>query len=580
MADGITIRAENLQFDGREWSKAMNRELEDLFIEAARAFLIASTRRIPIRTGFLRGAFTRLEDVIGAFEASGQHKANIEKARSGPRGGKDLASTANRIARLRQRQNRLLAQINRIHVSESRRRESLNRLLHELQEEHGQLQESHLRGAFTANRAVALRQQKAAQSLLKQAAANQKNIARAVEQFKKKIGGKLRSEANDVARDLELRDATLQQKRNEAFQRAVKRLNQNFFGRRQGGPLTVTPRPGFPSRRITGTLTQEQYTQRLTKLREQIGRPTRTQTNIRQRVNQIDTALVDKKQQRILEAFTRRLAAKYRDRIEEARRNDRVDVENDLIQEVQRKLQNARRSIISSNKEDHPLLAAAVRRLQRNERLSAARIEQIRQQINQGEGHINVLARTTRGRIVGQNTPGKFNLQGSERVKKIFNTRDKNGNLLNERREYYYPIKGTPEARILKTPRSGRIFATPGNQIIQVISDPPNPNLVLFQQLAGFVQASGGTVRSDVQRVLQDMGGTNTRYIFHFKVDISYLAVNDARQAWESWQAGILAFNQVIASKGPARLPRLSDFQYTVTRQLRPGQSMTISGRK
>jgi hypothetical protein len=79
---------------------------------------------------------------------------------------------------------------------------------------------------------------------------------------------------------------------------------------------------------------------------------------------------------------------------------------------------------------------------------------------------------------------------------------------------------------------------------------------------------------------LQDMGGTNTRYIFHFKVDISYLAVNDARQAWESWQAGILAFNQVIASKGPARLPKLSDFQYTVTRQLRPGQSMTISGRK
>lgn len=580
MADGITIRAENLQFDGREFTKTMQNDLEALFIEAVRAFLVASTRRIPIRTGFLRGAFTRLEDVVGAFEASGQTRANTNKARSGPRPGKDLTSVANRIARLRQRQNRLLAQINRLHQNEAQSRQRLGRLLAHLEEEHGQLQDRGLRAAFAAHRAVAIRQRKMAQTLIKQAAANERNIARAVGKFRQKLDGKLRSEGNDIARSLELRDVMMQQKRNEAFQRSIRDLNRAFFGRRDSGPLTVTPRPGFPARRVGGGLSQEEYTRRLTKLREQIARPTRGQARIRDRINQIDSTLIDKRQQRILDAYTRNLAKKYRDRIEEARRRDREDLENDLIQEVQRKLQNARRSLVSSNKEDHPLLAAAQRRLQRQERLNSAQLEHLRQQLNLGEGHLNVLARTTRGRIVGQNSPGKFNLQGTERVKKIFNTRDKDGNLVNERREFYYPVKGTPAAKVLKTPKSGRRFATPSNLIIQKISDPPNPNLQLFRQLAGFVKASGGTVQSDVQRIIADTGEANTRFQFHFQVDISYLAVNDIRQGWEAWQAGILAFNQVIASKAPAIYSQYANFFYTVTRQGRPGQSMTISGRR
>lgn len=571
MADGITIRAENLQFDGREFSKTMNRQLQDLFVEATRAFLIASTRRIPIRTGFLRGAFTRLEDVVGAFEASGSVKAKIAKARSGARSGKDLASTANRLVRLRQRQNRLLKQIRKLQQQEARRREELNKKLSELQQGNKFLQDKKVRAVLAATRARAIRQRAIVQSLIKQAQANESDIRRAVQKFREKIGGTLRSEANDITRGMRLRDVVMQQKRNEAFQKDIRRLNQAFFGKK-------TTTPGRFAGRIPGQLDQQTFDARLKRLREKISQPTRTQRNLRKRIKDIETNFITDRQKSMLESYTRKIATKYRERIEEARRRDNQELEDDLIKEAQRKLQRARKKVINTNKEDHPLLAAAQRRLARSERLSSQQVEHLRQLL-QGE-HQNVVARTTRGRIVGQNTPGKFNLQGDERVKKIFNIRDKNGNLVNGRQEFYYPLRGTPEARILKTPRAGRRFATPSNQIIQIINDPPNPNLVVFQQLAGFVKASGGTVKSDVQRILRDTGDTNTRYQFHFAVDISYLSVNDSKLAWESWQAGINAFNQVIVTKATASLPKLSQFQYVVTRQLRPGQSMTISGRK
>lgn len=582
MADGISIRAENLQFDGKSFTSAMNEDMYNLFIEATRAFLIAATRRIPIRTGFLRGAFTRLEDVVGAYETSSSGKFNasgVHKPRSGPRPGKDLASTANRLVRLRQRQNTVLKQIRKLQQREAGRREVLNKRIQEIQQGNkGKfLADRKLRGVLAANRAVAIRQRNMVQSLIRQAKANDANIRKAVQVFREKLDGSLRSEANDTLRSLRLQDAILQQKRNEAFQRDLKKLNQGFFGKKD-------TTPGKVGGRVPGNLDQQTFDKRLSKLREKIGRPSSTQKRIRQRLKDIQGNFVTKEQQTRLENFARHLAKKYGDRIREAQQRDNDALETDLRNELSRKLQRARKKISNVNREDHPLLAAAQRRLARAQKLSEAHLEHLRLQLNSGGEHLNILARTTRGRIVGQNSPGKFNLQGSERVKKIFNSRDKEGGLVNQRQEFYYPTKGV---KILKTPRAGRRFATPANAIIVKTTIPPKgTNPQLFRQLAGFLGAAGKEVPSFVQQAMRETSETVTDYTFNFAVDIRYLSVNDARLAWESWQAGVTAFSYVINTKAPARLPKLTDFNYVVVRAIKPGQSRptvqtrNISGRK
>lgn len=595
MADGITFVARNLQFDGRAFSEAMNREMETLFHEAARAFLIASTRRIPIRTGFLRGAFTRLEDVVGAFESTTGAKLNrsgVAKPRSGPRPGKDLASAANKLVRLRQKQTNILKRIRILQQRERKRRVAFNEKLSKLQSssENNFLRERKLQALSAASRGRALRERAITQSLIKQAQNNERDISRALQTFKEKFESdgihKLRANVDDTVHSLKLRDYTLQQKRNEAFQRALRNLNRAYYGGRSSGALTVTPRPGFPANRTAGRISQDEFTNRLRRLREKISQPTRTQRRLQQHIEDVNVSLLGQKAKSKLQAYAQKLREKYSERAADAETRFTETGQRDLLQEarlerqIQKKLRRAVDKVLSKKKEDHPLLAAAQSRLARQQKIDDFQLEQLRQEL-QGAGEtLNVTARTTRGRIVGQNSPGKFNLAGGERVKKIFNQRDKEGKLLNEFREYYYPTKGTPETKVLKTPRSGRRFATPANAIILRINNPPNPNLALFQQLAGFVKASGGTVREDVARAAQDTTKITTRYEFHFAVDIRYLAVNDARLAWESWLAGINAFSYVINSKAPGRLPNLANFQYVVTRQLRPGQSRTISGRK
>jgi len=573
MADGITIRAENLRFDGKQFTKTMNRELEALFTEAARAFLIAAVRRIHVRTGFLRGAFSRLEDVVGTFQASAARASRPSTLRkgtgTGSRPNRDIASAGRRLARLRETQTRVLKEIKRIQRRESERRTKLNAKIGRLQtKQKGFVHEKQLAGILRANRASAIRDRARAQSLIKRAQEVQQKVDEAVRRFETKAKIKLRSVVNDERNKIRLRLQVIQQKRNEAFQRDVKRLRRKFFG----GPGKT------PGSRVPSTISKEEFDRRLTKLRNKISQPTRTQRRLSNTLAQ-QTSKIPKKLQGKLQAYARKLQQKYAQRLKDA--EDDADATRDINREIA--IAVARRAKRALNRRNtDPLLRVLQAQARSNARTSSESLESLRLLLNKNNEDIrNVVARTTRGRIVGQNVPGKFNLRGNERVKTIFNAqRDSSGKLVDPFLEFYYPVKGSPQSKVLKTPRSGRRFATPSNLIITKQQNKVNPNLQVFKQLAGFVQASGKSLTPYVQRTIADTGELNTLWEFHFAIDIRYLAVNEFKEGWFAWSAGIAAFNQVIASRGPVRLPKLTEFMLKETRRL-TGQtrSVQINGR-
>lgn len=60
-----------IRIDKDKFTKDLQDRAKRLMKEAAIAFLIASTQRIPIRTGFLRGAFSNLEEALKRKGAEG-----------------------------------------------------------------------------------------------------------------------------------------------------------------------------------------------------------------------------------------------------------------------------------------------------------------------------------------------------------------------------------------------------------------------------------------------------------------------------------------------------------------------------
>lgn len=596
MADGITIRAESLQFDGGAFSEAMNTTLEQLFHDAARAFLIAATRRTPIRTGFLRGAYGRLEDVVGAFEASASKSQprGLAKPRKGERLGKDLASTASRVARLRAKQRQLLRAIGKLQKRESLRRERFNdrllRLRDKIREQKGdkaEIPEAQLKRLLTGFRSTALRDRNAARSLLKLATEGERKLQETVAAFKKKLDGDLRANVSDAIRNLSLRDKIIQQKRNELFQKSLRDLKKKLFGAKSKNPRFSrnNKAPRNVPQRTEPTMGQREFDRAVENLRREHAIPTKAQREIRKRQTDVISSLLNDEQKKRLQTLTTRLRTKREEALHQAKLNNDTAAINAAEERLTtaslgRGVKRIAKKILRPEVEDSHLLAALQRRAERSRKLGDFEVERLRQELNETEGLLLPVARTNTGRIVGQNAPGRFNLGHGERVKKLFNGRDNEGKILNQRREFYYPSKGSPETKVLKTPRTGRRFATPANAIILKFSDPPKPGVDLLRSLAGFVKSAGGQVQSDVQRYIGETRSMNTRYEFHFAIDISYLAINDAKQAWQSWQAGINAFSYVINAKGPGRLPKLSSFTYKITRRLEPGGTRTISGRK
>lgn len=93
-----------------------------------------------------------------------------------------------------------------------------------------------------------------------------------------------------------------------------------------------------------------------------------------------------------------------------------------------------------------------------------------------------------------------------------------------KKKEYYHPPSG---GRILKTPLSGRKFASQPRGILKV---------------------------------------TETKATFDFHVNISYFNLSDIsksrspRSPWKSFEAGTLAFKNYIETTATKRFPKLADF--------------------
>jgi hypothetical protein len=62
---GLYAKIDAITFNGKEFTKVMADDCRKLIRVAAQKWLMAVMRRIPVRTGFLQGAFTTLENLVG-----------------------------------------------------------------------------------------------------------------------------------------------------------------------------------------------------------------------------------------------------------------------------------------------------------------------------------------------------------------------------------------------------------------------------------------------------------------------------------------------------------------------------------
>lgn len=60
-------RFHNIKIDRRRWTKAMNKEMEQLFREAMREFLIAVITKVPVYTGMSRGTLRPLGEFANNY---------------------------------------------------------------------------------------------------------------------------------------------------------------------------------------------------------------------------------------------------------------------------------------------------------------------------------------------------------------------------------------------------------------------------------------------------------------------------------------------------------------------------------
>ena len=68
---GFSVRASFPELDEKKFIKAVKDACRQALLKAARKFLLAALPRVPIFTGFARGAFGNLEDLVGRFTPAG-----------------------------------------------------------------------------------------------------------------------------------------------------------------------------------------------------------------------------------------------------------------------------------------------------------------------------------------------------------------------------------------------------------------------------------------------------------------------------------------------------------------------------
>lgn len=577
----ISIRSEIPRIDGKSLAAAMDKELYQLYVEAARAFLVATVRRIPVRTGFLRGAFSTLEDVIGQFEATANKTVVPVSKRGrgtgiGSRPGRNVISQARKLVRARRTQNKLLQEIRNLKQIEKQRAQAFYDSRKEVSERVNEIQGSAAKKATLAERfnaigdakvrAEALADRRLRRRLIRDATKNEENINKLVEQLEKRLNSKLVNRYGDHRNQLRLRLEKLSERRERTLFRVLKNLDNKYLGK-----VTIVKTPtGKLRTRTAPTITGEDYKKRLKKLRQRFFQRSKAQKIAQVRLQNLNKKVLGKINPQRLQKIRTNYFKHFQERADELEQANelKIEISERAIQRQALVAANRHVKREAFNQSGSPVVALAQYQLatERRKRAEArgTRIKETMQLAAKGrkEPALNFVTRVKgvdgRIRIVGQNVPGKFNLHEGDVA------RGKPFRLV----EFYYPNVGTRTGRIQKGPRSGRLFSTAPSRIITRIQDAPRPNAALFQQLVGALKATGKAVPSDVLAASQDFKNVTTQYIFEFSVNIRYLPVNDLRLAWGAWNAGILAFNQYITANLLRRIPKIQDYMLTEVQTL------------
>jgi hypothetical protein len=104
------------------YTKAAEQSAKQLIRLAAREWLVAAVRRIPIRTGFLRGAFTPLEQLVGHVQFDSEGKARIGKSPNAALSKvKQAKSLREKLEHLQDRKEELERALRREHTEKPRK---------------------------------------------------------------------------------------------------------------------------------------------------------------------------------------------------------------------------------------------------------------------------------------------------------------------------------------------------------------------------------------------------------------------------------------------------------------------------
>lgn len=68
---GFSVRASLVSLDANKFIAAVKDSCREALMKAARKFLLAAIPKVPVFTGFARGAFGNLEDLVGRFTGGG-----------------------------------------------------------------------------------------------------------------------------------------------------------------------------------------------------------------------------------------------------------------------------------------------------------------------------------------------------------------------------------------------------------------------------------------------------------------------------------------------------------------------------
>lgn len=96
----FTLTADYVKFDGGIFGLKLGEHFNKAMRVAARSFLIEAVKRIPVRTGFLRGSFGNLEDIIGtATQISSKQEIGkiTDKNLKLPKGTHKLSVKGNKV---------------------------------------------------------------------------------------------------------------------------------------------------------------------------------------------------------------------------------------------------------------------------------------------------------------------------------------------------------------------------------------------------------------------------------------------------------------------------------------------------